>query len=118
MIDIASIVALCQSALAGGTKVFEAYQKKKLSDEERELLVCASQTGEFFLHTVAQLPGTWVKAGRKHFQNESDPAYAATYLEAFRSLCERGLIIHEGGKLFMLTGTGFKKARELAMEET
>ena len=41
-------------------------------------------------------------------------AFAAKYLEAFKNLCERGYIVHEGGHLFMLSGTGFEKARELA----
>lgn len=114
MIDIASLVTLCETALAGGSKVFEAYRKKKLSEEEKELLIAAFQRGEFFLLSVAQISGTWVRADGKDFLDQNDPAYAARFLEAFRSLCERGYIVHEGGKLFMLTGSGFDRARELA----
>ena len=116
MVDIVSLVALCQAALAGGSKVIEQYKKTKLSEAEKELLIAAAKKGEFQLLSVDQIPGTWVRAGGKDFLNTktSDPAFAAKYLEAFRNLCERGYIVHEGGHLFMLTGSGFKKARELA----
>ena len=114
MIDVASLVSLCRAVLAGGSKAIEAYRKRKLSEEESELLVAASQTGEFHLLSVAQLAGTWVRAGGKDFLDQIDPARAAKFLEAFRSLCERGYIVHEGGVLFMLTGSGFDRARDLA----
>jgi len=116
MIDLASLVMLCQTALAGGSKVIEGYKKKRLSEAERELLIAAAQQGTFRILCVDQIPGSWVRAGGKDFLNTktSDPAFAAKYLEAFRNLCERGYIVHEGGHLFMLTGSGFKKARELA----
>ena len=115
MIDLASLVMLCQTALAGGSKVIESY-KKRLSEAERELLIAAAQQGTFHLLSIDQIPGTWVRAGGKDFLDTetSDPAFAAKYLEAFRNLCERGYIVHEGGHLFMLTGSGFEKARELA----
>lgn len=115
MIDIASLLAaLCKTALTGGRKVVEAYQKKKLTDEEKQLLIAASQSGEFHLFSIQQVPGTWVRAGGKDFLDENDPAYAAKFLEAFRSLCERGYIVHEGGQLFMLTGSAFDRARKLS----
>lgn len=47
MIDLASLVALCQSVLAGGSKAVEAFQKRKLSNEERDLLLAAAEKGEF-----------------------------------------------------------------------
>ncbi len=114
MIDITSLVVLCETALAAGSKAVKAYANKRLSGEEKELLIAAAQTGEFFLIEAANIPGTWVRAGRRQFADLTDPAYAATYLEAFRSLCERGLIVHEGEGTFMLSGSGFRKARQLA----
>jgi hypothetical protein len=110
MIDIASLITLCQTA----SKSIESYKKKKLSDAERELLIAAAQQGTFHILHVAEIPGTWVRAKGRDFLDTGDPAFAARYLEAFRNLCERGYIVHESGVLFMLTGTGFKKARELA----
>ena len=114
MVDIVSLVALCQAALAGGSKVIEQYKKTKLSEAEKELLIAAAKKGEFQLLSVDQIPGIWVRANGKDFLDTGDPAFAAKYLEAFRNLCERGYIVHEGGHLFMLSGTGFEKARELA----
>jgi hypothetical protein len=117
MIDIASLVTLCQTVLAGGSKFIEGYKRKRLSKEERELMIAAAQKGTFHLLSVDQIPGTWVRAGDKDFLDAatSDHAIAAKYLEAFRNLCERGYIVHEGGHLFMLTGSGFEKARNLAV---
>ncbi len=116
MIDIiASLITLCQTALSTG-KFIERYKKKKLSDEERELLIAAAQQGTFHILSVNEIPGAWVRAGGKDFPDTEagDPAVAAGYLEAFRNLCKRSYIVHEGKCLFMLTGTGFEKARELA----
>jgi len=117
MIDVAALVSLCRAALAGGSKVIEAYRKNVLSEEEKQLLIAASQAGDFYLLSVAQLPGTWVRAGGKDFLDQTDPALTARFLEAFRSLCERGYIVHEGGAFFMLTGSGFDRARELARRD-
>ena len=115
MIDIASLITLCQTALSSGSRFIESYKKKKISDAERVLLIAAAEQGTFLLRSVDQIPGTWVRAGGKEFLDTEtgDPAFAAKYLEAFRSLCERGYVVHEGGYLFMLTGTGFEKARKL-----
>jgi hypothetical protein len=116
MIDIASLITLCKTvgdALKTGKGVVEALQKKKLSDQERELLLAAAKKGEFFLTSVDQIPGTWIRVDGRDFVEAGDPAVAARYMEAFRSLCERGYVRHEGGHLFMLTGSGFDKARSL-----
>lgn len=114
MIDIKSLILLCETALASGTKELETKSKKKLTKEEKELLVAASNIGEFYILSADQISDAWVKAGSKHFLDEKDPAYTATYFKAFISLCERGYIIHDHNKLFILNDSGFKKARELA----
>jgi len=111
MIDVASLIALCKTA----SKSIESYKKKKLSDAERELLIAAAQQGTFHISHVAEISGNWVSTGGRDFLDSGDPAFAARYLEAFGKLCKRGYIVHESGDLFMLTGTGFKKARELAV---
>lgn len=113
MIDIvASFITLCQTA----GKFIESYKKKKLSNEERELLIAAAQQGTFLILSVNEIPGGWVRAGGKDLPDTETgaPAFAARYLEAFGNLCKRGYIVHKSGCLFMLTGTGFDKARELA----
>ena len=114
MIDIASLVALCQAVLASGSKFIEAYKKKKLSGAEKELLIAAAQKGTFHIIYVDQ--GTWIRAGDQDFPASEtiDSALAAEYLEAFKNLCGRGHIGYESGALFKLTVAGFKKARELA----
>jgi len=82
------------------------------SEEETKLLFAAAERGEFFIHSSEQL-GKWVMVGATHFVNENDPAFAVTYLDAFRSLVAKGLVRHYGGNLHMLTDRGFKVARDL-----
>jgi len=43
VIEIASIVAVCKTALDTGKQAAEAYRKKKLSDVEKELLAAAAK---------------------------------------------------------------------------
>lgn len=114
MINITSLISLCETVLAGGSKVAKVYIKKKFTQEEKNLLVAASKEGKFLFLSVNQISGAWVRADSKDFLDDVDSAYAAIHLEAFQSLCNRGYIVHDTNKLFMLTGSGFKKARELA----
>lgn len=87
---------------------------ERLSDAEEELLRYAGTTGEFQVLSVEQLPGDWVRCGGHDFMNSSDPMVAARYRDAFKRLYERGLIVHSGGQLYVLSEQGFSKARGLA----
>ena len=112
--EITAIVAVCKIAI-DGAKIYAAIRAQALSDRETELLVHASRDGDFcYLHTAVH--GHWVRAGTKDFFDQGDRAHQAYYVDAFCSLCQRGLIRHEGGHLFRLTGVGFAKARDLATE--
>ena len=112
MVNIAFLVTLCEKALKVGSKLVELNRQKKLSKEEKDLLLAAAKRGDFCLLSVEEIPGSWIRANGRNFLNENDPAFAAEYLEAFQSLCERGYITHESGE-FMLTGSGFERARKL-----
>ena len=87
-----------------------------LSDEEKELLIAAAEPGrtegEFRIHTTDQV-GPFVQVGIMRCDDPNDRARRALCLEAFGSLCKRGIVQHESGHLFILTGSGFKKARTL-----
>ena len=113
---IEACLALCQAAHAGG-KAVEAYKKKRLSETESELLRFAAQHGKFLLMSLNEIPGPWIRVEDKDFLDTNDPAYAAKYVEAFMSLCNRVYIRHVDGCLFMLTDSGFEKARELARKK-
>jgi hypothetical protein len=86
---------------------------EEFSEEELMLLVAAAEDGEIMKYSVDEIVGEWVVAGRQHFLDQSDPAHAALYLDAFESLCGKGLVRYEGGELYTLTGRGFKIARAL-----
>ena len=85
------------------------------SEEEIELLIAAAERGELFIHSSDQT-GKWVRSGASDFINVEDPEVAARYLDAFESLQASGLIRYDEGNLFVLTGRGFKVARELKAE--
>ena len=86
--------------------------------EEKELLIAAvaNESGEFWLPYTNQI-GKWIRAGEKDFKDDSEPAVADTYLEAYRNLCERGYIKQESPIFAVLTASGFEIARELAEKE-
>jgi hypothetical protein len=110
-----AFIALCQVASGAGEAVLRAH-KKRLSDEEKEILIAVAQPdggeGEFKIREADQ-KGLVLYAGSRRFDDPNDRARAATALEAFGSLCERGCVKYESGYLFTLTGSGFKAAREL-----
>lgn len=86
--------------------------KPPLDQEETEILIAAADRGEVFLQSSDQT-GKWVAAGASDFLNLADPAVAAAYTGAMKSLLDRGLLRHEGGSLYALSPSGFKIARQL-----
>jgi hypothetical protein len=113
--EITAIIVICRTALDGGSKVFTAIRVLRLTEREKELLVHAERDGDFhYLHT--NVYGDWVRAGTQDFFDRGDRAHQAYYIDAFRSLYQRGFVRHAGGHLFRLTGAGLDQARELAKE--
>jgi len=80
--------------------------------EELDILLGAAERGEIVLLEADQV-GKWVRVGSRDFLDQTDPAFAANYLDALESLCSRKLVRHDDGILFVLTSTGFKVARAL-----
>jgi hypothetical protein len=114
MLDIAALAALCELAIKGGNKALEEYKKRKYSNTEKELLIAAAKDGKF--HVLRLNEGDFIKVGNKNFPDDEsrDLVYDfERYYEAFESLCKRGFIRYEGGELFILTRSGFDKARQL-----
>jgi hypothetical protein len=117
--DPASLAAICSAALEIGSKIAEVARKIAISRDETELLAAAAAAeGVFNVLSVDQMPGSWIRvgwrSGRRDFCDDKDPAVAATYMDAFQHLCERGYIRHEGGDLFVLSGKGWKVAHSRA----
>ena len=86
--------------------------------EGKELLIDAHKSGEFYL--ISGRGRTWIQITDVDFPDDPencDLAIIATYREAFNSLCDIGYIRQESTNYFVLTGYGFKIARELAEEE-
>jgi hypothetical protein len=76
------------------------------------LLIAAANDREIMRHHADQI-GNWIGAGKPHFCDQSDPAFAARYQDALDSLRNNELIRYDGGDLYKLTGRGFKIAQAL-----
>lgn len=109
------VVAAIRIAKAGGRKLLE-YRQRRLSEEEKELLVRAYEhNGEFQLFSTNDIP-RWIRVGGKHYVDENHPEdyiYVEKYYGAFNSLCERGYVDHLGGTLFRLNYDGIQEAEKL-----
>jgi hypothetical protein len=103
---------LCDSAIATG-KILHAWQDSQLTEYERKMLPCISKQGVVFL-VEDDLHGRHVVSSEGHEFTDEDPAVTAKYLDAFARLCDRGLMMHQGGETFRLTGQGFDIARKIA----
>ncbi len=115
---IETIVALaqtCKMAIDGGSKVIDKWNKMKLTETQKELMIASSEKGEFIILSADGAPD-WINIGGKDYPPDivSDPMITAKYLDAFKKLCESGYIIHDKGILFRLTYAGFERARKLA----
>jgi hypothetical protein len=82
------------------------------SQEELDLLIYAAEKGDIHVLSSDEM-GSWISIGPRHFWDKLDPAVAAAYVEAVESLCSRRLAKHDGGVLFVLTGTRFRIGRAL-----
>ena len=51
------------------------------------------------------------------FRRKSDPAWTMSYVEGFRQLCQQGLVVHQFGREFVLSGPGFRFGRSLNAAE-
>lgn len=117
MIDasITEYTTLGKTVIEGGLKLRRGYRALKLGVLEKELLIAAASSGEFYLLSVGQAPGVFIRAGTATYPaNDSDPAFAAHCRDAFKGLIRRGYVQHDAGVRFLLNGDGFDKARSLA----
>src|SRR5207253_8828434 len=83
-------------AMIGKTATAADPYHEEFSEEELLLLTASADDGEIMRHSVDQIAGEWIEAGRQHFLDQSDPAHAALYFDAFESLYGKGLVRHEG----------------------
>jgi hypothetical protein len=87
-------------------------EPRPLTSEEHDVLIRARDRGEIHMFSSAQT-GQFVTIGPVHYLDPKDPSVAVRYRDALDSLIERGLVRHEAGVLYQLTGDGFKIARAL-----
>jgi len=55
--------------------------------------------------------GSWVRAGKRDFMDQTDPSVQAMYLDAFESLLGRGFFRQESGTVYRLTSRGYENAK-------
>jgi hypothetical protein len=106
-----------QALLAVGALV-ETAAHAKLSPAEIEILRNLPGDGRIALLNYRQ--GAFLRLGPKVLpdRNNYDAASAAHYLDALESLENRGLLRHEGGVLYRLTGRGFDLRKGLLEDQS
>lgn len=119
---IASLAALAAHAWTEGPPE----RSRELSHEAKALLAAAAQRGIFELRTTPvefessdRMLAVCVERPdqrRLIFKRTGEPRRTLRYLEAFRELCEQGLVIHQLQKEFSLTERGFTVADSLCGE--
>lgn len=75
------------------------------------MLAANENKGEIYLLDSQQTNG-WIRV-RKDYTDSDDFMYAALFIEALGTLMKREYVVFYGGSLYVLTGSGFKKAGEL-----
>jgi len=76
-----------------------------LRSSELEILAAAT-TGAVYFIDLEYPPSGVIRTATTNFDVPGDPGYAARYVRAFRSLCKKGLIEHDGEQLYVLTLVG------------
>lgn len=74
---------------------------KGLSLQAKEILDAAKGRGEVFLLRSSG-DSKWVASGPHHFFDHRDPAVTAAYLQGFRELQAKGLLVHDVGNHYKL----------------
>lgn len=74
---------------------------KRLSLQAKEILDAARGRGEVFILRAAGA-AKWVASGPHHFLDHRNPAVRAAYLEGFRELQSKGLLVHDFGNHYRL----------------
>lgn len=99
---------LCNAALLSDGPV----SKENLTTNEAELLKCGSKTGRLTIRYDA-LFGIHITTKDYRFAISSEPYHTAIYLDAFISLCRRGLLLPTATDEFQLTREAYDLARQL-----
>jgi hypothetical protein len=105
-------------ALLAVVALVETAAHAKLSPAELEILRNVPSDGTIQLLNFPQDP--FLRLGPKVLpdRNNYDAASAAHYLDALESLRARGLVRHEGGVLYRLTGRGFDLRKGLLEDQS
>ena len=115
MLEITEIIGAIRIAKADGSKLLE-YRRKRLSDEEKEMLIAAYQADGMFTVFSHNQMSRYVRAGKSDFydtSNRENYIYSERFYGAFKSLCQRGYVDNIGKTVFQLNFEGVQKAEEL-----
>lgn len=120
------VIAALASLAANAWTERTPERSRELSREAKALLAAAAERGIFELRTT---PAEFDSSDRMLavsverpdqrrliFKRTGEPRRTLRYLEAFRELCEQGLVIHQLQKEFSLTERGFALATGLSLD--
>jgi hypothetical protein len=119
---IMGLAMLCGRVLASGVS-----DPPELTPEAKAILVAARQRGlmeikgaDTAFESPERLLAVHVETEAERglvFRDRSHPEFTIRFLEAFRLLCESGLVLHQLYREFSLSQRGFETARGLSADE-
>ncbi len=123
---LVALSQLCSNAMVdlSTAKPVEADQ---LSPESKAILVAARDRGVIELKAVnaafeapSRMLAVYIELDESQtiaFRDPQNPEVTVLFLEGFRVLCEKGLVMHHIHRDFSLTSRGFQLARTISKQE-
>lgn len=108
--DFTAIVVTLSGWIPGIRRLL---REKWLTKREKGLLKMAvDNKGQIWVLETDQT-NEFVRIGSHDLYDKEDPEVQANYIEALQRLVRRGLVTKKSNNLYLLTGTGFRKAKKL-----
>lgn len=81
---------------------------EELDEIEAEILAEAYSEGSLLIHVISadQIPGEWIRIGKKNFIRKDSPEFHLRYREALDCLVTKGYVVLRSANLYHLTGNG------------
>ena len=123
---LVALSQLCSNAMVG-LSTADAVDAEQLSPESKAILVAARDRGVIELKAVnaafeapSRMLAVYIELDESQtiaFRDPQNPEVTVLFLEGFRVLCEKGLVMHHIHRDFSLTSRGFQLARTISKQE-
>ncbi len=123
---LVALSQLCSNAMVN-LSTTKPVETEELSSESKAILVAARDRGVIELKAVnaafeapSRMLAVYIELDESQtiaFRDPQNPEVTVLFLEGFRVLCEKGLVMHHIHRDFSLTSRGFQLARTISKQE-